>query len=35
MLDREPGGRPTAKEVWEVLQGHDPAGFRPAGHVET
>ena len=26
MLDREPGGRPTAKEVWEVLQKHDPAG---------
>jgi serine/threonine protein kinase len=34
MLDREPDGRPTAEEVWEVLQGHDPAGFRPAGHVK-
>jgi serine/threonine protein kinase len=35
MLDREPGRRPGAKEVWEVLQEHVPAGSRPAGHVET
>jgi serine/threonine protein kinase len=35
MLDREPGRRPEAKEVWEVLQEHVPAGYRPAGHVKT
>jgi len=35
MLDREPGSRPTAKEVWEVLREHGLAGSKPAGHVET
>jgi eukaryotic-like serine/threonine-protein kinase len=35
MLDREPDRRPSAKRVWEVLQKSDPAGSRPAGHMET
>jgi serine/threonine protein kinase len=36
MLDREPGGRPTADEVWVVFQEKkNPAGLRPAGRGET
>jgi eukaryotic-like serine/threonine-protein kinase len=35
MLDRQPDGRPAAKEVWEVLRRNGPADFRPAGQVET
>ena len=34
MLDRDPGVRPSAKEVWDAVQRKEPAGMTPAGSAE-